>query len=131
MIVKFMKKYFLIFIIIFSLFLSMPGLAMAQDADSTSIWDGLVIFGDTTVLPSANIEVVVAKLINAALGLAGLILVSIFLYGGLIWMLALGDDTKVQKAKGAMMQGVIGLLIVILSYSIANYLLSVISAATS
>lgn len=128
MIAKIMKKYFLTFIIIISLFISMPGLAMAQE--ETGLWDGLVIFGENTVLPTANLEVVVAKLINAALTLSGLFLVGIFLYGGVVWMLALGDETKVQQAKSAMVQGVIGLLIVIMSYSIANYLLSVISEAT-
>jgi cbb3-type cytochrome oxidase subunit 3 len=122
-----MKKYFLIFIIIISLFLSLPSLAMAQD---NGIWDGLVIFGDNTVLPNANLEVVVARLINAALTLSGLFLVCIFLYGGLVWMLALGDETKVQQAKSAMIQGVIGLVIVVMSYSIANYLITALNTAT-
>jgi hypothetical protein len=127
MIVKNMKKNLLIFIIIFSLFLSLPGLAMAQDA---TMQDGLIIFGENTILPNANLEVVIARLINAALTFSGLFLVGIFLYGGLIWMLALGDETKVEKSKGAMIQGVIGLMIVIMSYSIANFLLSSLNIAT-
>jgi hypothetical protein len=125
--VKVMKKYILAIFILFSLFWGMPGLALAQESDT---WDGLVIFGDNTVLPTGDIQVVVARLINAALTLAGLFLVFIFFYGGLIWMLALGDDTKVQKAKSAMIQGVIGLILVVMSYSIANFLLTAINDAT-
>lgn len=109
------------------MFLSMPSLAMAQDS---TIMDGLVIFGDSTLLPNADLPIVVTNLINAFLSFAGLILVGIFLYGGLIWMLALGDETKVDKAKGAMVQGVIGLVIVTMSYSLVNYLVNALNSAT-
>jgi hypothetical protein len=127
MIVKNMKKFILIFIFIISLFLSMPCLAMAQDS---TISDGLIIFGDGLNLPNSDLTVVVSNLINAGLSLAGLFLVGIFLYGGLIWMLALGDETKVEKAKGAMIQGVIGLVIIMMSYSLANYLITALNTAT-
>ena len=127
MIVRNMKKIILIFIFIISLFLSMPGLAMAQDS---TISDGLIIFGDGLNLPNSDLTVVVSNLINAGLSLAGLFLVGIFLYGGLIWMLALGDETKVEKAKGTMIQGVIGLVIIMMSYSLANYLITALNTAT-
>jgi cytochrome bd-type quinol oxidase subunit 2 len=122
-----MKKYLIICIIIISLFLSLPGFALAQ---GSNLEDGLILFEDNTILPTANIEAVIAKLINAALTLAGLVLVGIFLYGGTVWMLALGDETKVQKAKSAMVQGVIGLLVIVMSYSIANWILTALNSAT-
>ena len=102
-------------------------MALAQTA---SIYDGLDVFQQNTDLPNADLTTVVARLINAALGLAGIFLVFIFLYGGTVWMLALGDETKVQQAKSAMIQGVIGLLIVVMSYSIANYLITALNTAT-
>ena len=122
-----MKKYLFSVILFICLFGSLPGLALAQQSNME---DSLIIFGDNTILPNAELTTVVSRLINAALTLAGLILTCIFLYGGLIWMLALGDETKVEKAKGAMMQGVIGLVIIVMSYSIATWVLDVLNRAT-
>jgi hypothetical protein len=122
-----MKKQLIICLIIISLFISLPGLALAQ---GSNLEDGLIIFEDNTILPTANIQAVVAKLINAALTLSGLVLVGIFLYGGTVWMLALGDETKVQQAKSAMLQGVIGLLVIVMSYSIASWILNALNSAT-
>ena len=49
---------------------------------------------------------------------AGIAFVLYFLLGGLNWITAGGDRGKVDKAKGMMTGGAIGLIIIVLSYSI-------------
>lgn len=50
---------------------------------------------------------------------AGLAFTLFFLLGGLNWITAGGDKGKIDKAKGMMTNGAIGLIIIALSYSIA------------
>ena len=49
---------------------------------------------------------------------AGMAFALYFLLGGLNWITAGGDKGKIDKAKGMMTNGAIGLIIIVLSYSI-------------
>ena len=49
---------------------------------------------------------------------SGISFVLYFLLGGLNWITAGGDKGKIDKAKGMMTGGAIGLIIIVLSYSI-------------
>ena len=49
---------------------------------------------------------------------AGIAFVLYILLGGLNWITAGGDKGKIEKAKGMMTGGAIGLIIIVLSYSI-------------
>lgn len=75
--------------------------------------------------PTGGIEgstTAVEKLISNTLVVltvvAGITFVLYFLLGGLNWITAGGDKGKVDKAKGMMTGGAIGLIIIVLSYSI-------------
>jgi multisubunit Na+/H+ antiporter MnhB subunit len=58
----------------------------------------------------------------------GLVAVFVIVLGGVQFVTASGDPTKVKKAKDAILYGVIGLVIAILAYPIVNFVLSSISA---
>lgn len=62
------------------------------------------------------------KLISNALvvltAVAGIAFVLYFLLGGLNWITAGGDKGKIDKAKGMMTGGAIGLIVIVLSYAI-------------
>jgi len=104
--------------------LALPILASA--AEPLTIGEGFEESGlATTPLPET-----VAKLINAALGLLGLVAVVIILIGGFKWMTAMGNDDNVKKAKALILQGVIGLIIIICAYAIAQFVLDAINRAT-
>lgn len=49
---------------------------------------------------------------------AGLAFALYFLLGGLNWITAGGDKGKIEKAKGMMTGGAIGMIVIVLSYSI-------------
>jgi uncharacterized membrane protein YjgN (DUF898 family) len=107
--------------------LILPAATFAQTDDDE--WLTLTEFGESTCLPTAPLQATVARIINAALGLLGLVAVVIILIGGFKWMTAMGNDDNVKKAKALIIQGVIGLIIVVCAYAIAQFVLSAIKNA--
>ena len=80
---------------------------------------GLTVTGNAAGLVGPKpIEAVVAGLINVVLGMAGIILVALLVYGG---MTSAGDKTKVETATKIIKNAVIGLIITVAAYAIASY----------
>ncbi len=70
-----------------------------------------------------DITVIIGRIINVVLSLLGLIAVIIIIIGGFMWMTSGGDETKIKKAKGLMLNGIIGLLIIVISYTAATFII--------
>ncbi|MBU1132641.1 TrbC/VirB2 family protein [Patescibacteria group bacterium] len=66
----------------------------------------------------------IGNIINILLGLLGVILVIIIVYAGYLWMTAGGDTEQVKKAKSWMINAVIGMIIILSSYAIADFVIS-------
>lgn len=84
---------------------------------------GLAPIASEIALPTADIRVVIVRIINAALGFLGIIVVLLVLYGGYLWMTAGGDERKVETAKTVLKNSVIGLIIIILAFAITRFIL--------
>jgi hypothetical protein len=52
------------------------------------------------------------------------------LYGGYLWMTDRGNDDSIKKAKNVIQAAVIGLTIVLISYSITYFVISKLGSAT-
>jgi hypothetical protein len=86
----------------------------------------------TTGLGSTDIRQTVASIINVALGLLGIIVVVIIIYGGFLWMTAGGEQEQVEKAGKFIKNGVIGLVIILCAYALAQFIVgSLLKATTS
>lgn len=124
---KKIRKYVLIFILMFMVFSPVAalnvGAAGIGDAAATvkkvAGSDGM---GYKT--EDVAIEVVVGKAIQVLLGLLGIIFLILTIYGGFKWMMAGGDTGEVAKAKSVLTNGVIGLVIVLSAYAISSYVMS-------
>lgn len=81
-------------------------------------------------LGTADLQELIASIIRGFLGFLGLIAVGIMLYGGFLWMTSNGDDTKIQKARKLLINASIGLVIVLLSYAIASFIINAIVTRT-
>ena len=104
-------------IFIFSLvFFAHPVSAAISTASLTSA-------GTAAGLPSTSFPILIARLIRILLGTLGVVAVLIVIYAGWLYMSAGGDDTKVKKAKKILMNAVIGLVLILASYSIASFIL--------
>jgi len=82
-------------------------------------------------LGSDDPRVIAAKIVNVFLGFLGIIAVIIILLGGFKWMMAQGNDEKVNEAKKLIMAGVIGLIIIVASFAIAKFVVSQLFNATN
>lgn len=74
--------------------------------------------GDGIEGSTSAVEKLISNSLVVLTVIAGIAFVLYFLLGGLNWVTAGGDKGKVDKAKGMMTGGAIGLIIIVLSYSI-------------
>ena len=65
---------------------------------------------------------------SVVLILSGIVAVIVIIIGGIGYMTSSGDAGKVKKAKDTILYGVIGLVIVALSFAIVNFVISNILA---
>ena len=74
--------------------------------------------------------VLVGNIINILLSVIGVIMVVLMVYGGYLWMTARGDDDRVKQAKATIQNAVIGLVIILLAYSISSFVVRSLVAAS-
>jgi len=73
---------------------------------------------------------IAGSVINIFLGFLGIIAVLIILYGGFKWMTAGGNDDGIGEAKQMISAGVVGLVIVLASFGIAQFVIGAVYNAT-
>ncbi len=66
----------------------------------------------------------IVGIVNAVIGVLGIVAVVVIILGGISYMTSNGDAAKVKKAKDTILYGVIGLIIVILSAAIVNFVIA-------
>lgn len=98
-----------------------------------SIREGLRTAGSAADLGDSQVDlpVIFGQLINAVLGLIGILLLGYLLYGGFLWMTAGGSTEQVKKAKDVMKNTLIGIIIIVLSYAIADFVLAQLIAVST
>ncbi len=88
-------------------------------------------YGEETGLGERDPRDIIASIINIALGFLGILAVVIILIGGFKWMTAAGNDEKVGEAKQIIIAGVVGLVIILAAWGIAQFVLSQLINATT
>ena len=121
-------KYFLVTCLALTI-LIIPLLAV--HAQGLTMEAGLEEVQGATGLSSASLPSVIGKILQVVLSFLGLIALIIIVYGGFMWMTAGGAEEKVKKAKDLMINGIIGLVIIILAYAIASFIITSIISATA
>jgi len=76
--------------------------------------------------PAANLEVIISTGLGVMTVVGGLFFVVYFFLGALKWVTAGGDSGKVGKARDEMIQGVIGLIILVAAYAIVGLIGTII-----
>lgn len=94
--------------------------------DANTIAQKAQIGGGTT-----DLYVIVGRIINVVLGFLGIVLLFYFLYGGFKWMTSGGESEGVEEAKTMIRNAVIGLVIVMASYALSNFVLGQLVAVTT
>jgi cytochrome bd-type quinol oxidase subunit 2 len=95
-------------------------------------------FSSNTLAPAAqgyntkaDVYSIIGTTIQALLSLLGVIFILLIVYGGVTWMTAEGEETKVEKAQKIIRNAVIGLIIVIASYAISYFVISIFHQQTT
>jgi hypothetical protein len=89
------------------------------------------IQGTCTATDGSCLYGIVGRVLNVVLGFLGIVLLFYFIYGGFKWMTAGGDEKGVGEAKTMIRNAVIGLVIIMASYALSNFVLSQLVAVTS
>lgn len=73
---------------------------------------------------SGNLLQNLAKVVNSALGLLGLIFTTLLIYAGIQWIHYGGDSEGLKRASKRIKNAIIGLMITLSAYSISYYILN-------
>ncbi|MCF7794772.1 IPT/TIG domain-containing protein [Patescibacteria group bacterium] len=91
---------------------------------------GVNAVNNSVELGQEDPRTVVGRIINIAILFLGIIAVGIIIIAGFKWMMAEGEEEKVNSAKKLLKNGVIGLIIVLSSWGIATFVLSRVMNST-
>ena len=83
-------------------------------------------FANNIGLQNANPKNVIVNVIQVVLSFLAIVAVIIVLIGGFLWMTAGGNDEKVTQGRKYIVNGAIGLLIVLAAFAITNFLINTI-----
>ena len=93
-------------------------------AQSTGFWDNPQGGTAPNVAAQGTLGSNVTTIINYFLGLLGLIAVGFLIYAGILMVTAGGNDEQVTKARKIIMYAVVGIVIILLSYTIVTFVSS-------
>jgi len=131
----FLKKSKIIFfslLIVFLLTAAWPVLAVSS-GNPVNPWgdeDKKNKIMEITGLAERDPRGIAASVINVVLGFLGIIAVGLILYAGFKWMTAGGSEDKITEARKLLVAGVIGLIIILAAFAIANFVLTQLIRAT-
>lgn len=97
-------------------------------ADSSSSF-GLGLVGSQTALGHEDIRIIAARLINVGLSFLGIIFLLIILHSGFLWLTSGGREEAVTKSKRALWNAIVGLFIIVTSYSIVLFVFRALVSA--
>lgn len=130
---------FLMFFTVVSFSFLLPNFVQAQGATSTTSNSGVNNTSTTSnsgsgssvvslpnPLGTASIPGIIGKVINAALGIVGSLALIMFIYGGITWMTAAGNEQNVTKGKNIIIWATLGLVVIFSSYAIVRFVLQAI-----
>jgi uncharacterized membrane protein YjgN (DUF898 family) len=88
-------------------------------------------YGAATGLSGQDVRFTTARIINAVLGVLGIVAVSFIVYAGFVWMTSGGNAEKTKQAQGIIMATTIGLVIILSAYAITKFVMTSIFKATT
>ena len=74
--------------------------------------------------PTSSLGAIFVTGLQVTIGLLGVVAVILIIYSGVLWMTAGGNDEQIKKAKKVIIQAIIGIIIITLTYAIIAFVLS-------
>ena len=117
-----MKKIIIISIIAFALVFCAQTALATYGLSETGAASGLTTSG--------SVEGVAGNLIGTGLTMVGVLFLALMIYGGIMWMLARGNEQQAEKALNTIKAAIVGLLIVMASYAITNFVFKAVEGGS-
>jgi len=122
------RKRFSCIILMFVLLFLLSGTQVLAD----SPLGGLKTAADQAGINTSNhIGLTLGKVFKQVLGMMGLLLLILFVVGGIMWMTSGGSPEKLKKAQGLLVNAIIGLIIVLCSYAIVDFVTTKLTSVTT
>ena len=121
--VKHMKKIFSVLImLILAIMIAVPVMAASLGDDVNAEMGG---FGEASwgTEEAPYLPTLIGNIIRVVLGLLGIVLLYVIIRGGFVYMTAGGDNTAAQKGKDWLKNGVIGIVIILMAYSLSSFVI--------
>ena len=87
-------------------------------------------YGTATGLGTKDLREGIMSIVRLLFGFLGVIAILLMLWGGFRWMTAAGNEEKISEAKKIISAGIIGLVIIFISYAIATFVINQLIVAT-
>ena len=75
-------------------------------------------------LPDKELDEVIMTITDWVLGFAGIIAILVIVYGGLLYLTSAGNEDQMEKGKKTLMWGILGLVIIGISYAIVDVIVN-------
>ncbi|NCN06343.1 MAG: hypothetical protein GW946_00685 [Candidatus Pacebacteria bacterium] len=73
-----------------------------------------------------NLELLISHAFGVLTVFGGLFFIVTFLIAGINWITAGGDTGKIEKARGSMVQGTLGLVVIVAAYAVIGVIGSIV-----
>ncbi|MBI4121963.1 MAG: hypothetical protein HY461_01390 [Parcubacteria group bacterium] len=116
--------------VLFSLLLLavfVPGLALAAPVNVKTEFDKALDAGGLG--KSGDVEQSLGNIISVVLGFVGVAVFALVVYAGALWILAAGNEDKIEQSKRILKGAVLGLIIVFSAWVIVKFVLSNLDTA--
>ncbi|MAF24807.1 hypothetical protein CL634_04445 [bacterium] len=88
------------------------------------------VFGTTSsTARDFHLAETVARVLKIVLSFLGVVFLALVIYGGLLWMTSAGNEDSVTKAKKVLTAAIIGIIIVLASFAITNFVVNQLTEA--
>src|SRR3989344_8425454 len=78
-------------------------------------------YGTFTGLGTNDLREGVMTIVRVIMGFLGIISILVMLYGGFVWLTSAGSEDKIGQAKKIISAGILGLVIIFISFAIATF----------
>lgn len=82
-------------------------------------------------LPTVNLVDFISRLVRIFLAVVVVVVILMIILAGFRWMLSAGDEEKRKKAQSALINAIIGLVIIFLAYAIVSFVINALVGSGS
>jgi len=74
---------------------------------------------------------IIGNIIKWVLGVVGIILLVMFIYGGVLYATSAGSEEKVETGKKVMLYAIMGVIIIALAFALTNWVINALFTSTT